>query len=266
MTLREIQLVSLELLKEIRDFCETHQIRYYLAYGTLLGAVRHKGFIPWDDDIDIEMPRPDYERFVREFEPKSKNKLFSLDKTQSLIPYARFCDMERTLMVFQEKPWSKNPTGIYIDIFPIDGINEKTFAEHKKQAEKMWRRSWGMRLALTPFSKNKGFSKKLKWLTRKCIYELRGTKRIKRHIDFCKNISWETTNTVCQLSCPDPNETCQEKQWYEKRVLLQFEDDMFSAPHQWSKVLNNIFGDYMKLPPEEDRIPHTSYARFYWRE
>lgn len=265
MTLRDIQLVSLEILKDIHNFCTKNKLNYYIAYGTLLGAVRHKGFIPWDDDIDIVMPRPDYNRFIKTYKSEHGMKLFTYQKGQCLIPYARICEMERTQMIFSQKPWTKHSTGICLDIFPLDAVDKDEFDKKNEMAMKLWKRSWAMRYSLTPFTSNKGVGKKIKWGTRKIISLLLEKKRITKHLNLCKNTAWGTSDYLCQLACPDPNEKIIEKKWFDDKVLLPFEDAEFYAPKDWDKVLRNIFGDYMQLPPQEEQVPHTSYAKFFWK-
>lgn len=265
MTLRDIQLVSLEILKDIHNFCTKNKLNYYIAYGTLLGAVRHKGFIPWDDDIDIVMPRPDYNRFIKTYKSEHGMKLFTYQKGQCLIPYARICEMERTQMIFSQKPWTKHSTGICLDIFPLDAVDKDEFDKKNEMAMKLWKRSWAMRYSLTPFTSNKGVGKKIKWGTRKIISLLLEKKRITKHLNLCKNTAWGTNDYLCQLTCPDPNEKIIEKKWFDDKVLLPFEDAEFYAPKDWDKVLRNIFGDYMQLPPQEEQVPHTSYAKFFWK-
>lgn len=265
MTLRDIQLVSLEILKDIHNFCTKNKLNYYIAYGTLLGAVRHKGFIPWDDDIDIVMPRPDYNRFIKTYKSEHGMKLFTYQKGQCLIPYARICEMERTQMIFSQKPWTKHSTGICLDIFPLDAVDKDEFDKKNEMAMKLWKRSWAMRYSLTPFTSNKGVGKKIKWGTRKIISLLLEKKRITKHLNLCKNTAWGTSDYLCQLACPDPNEKIIEKKWFDDKVLLPFEDAEFYAPKDWDKVLRNIFGDYMQLPPQEEQVPHTNYAKFFWK-
>lgn len=265
MTLRDIQLVSLEILKDIHNFCTKNKLNYYIAYGTLLGAVRHKGFIPWDDDIDIVMPRPDYNRFIKTYKSEHGMKLFTYQKGQCLIPYARICEMERTQMIFCQKPWTKHSTGICLDIFPLDAVDKDEFDKKNEMAMKLWKRSWAMRYSLTPFTSNKEVGKKIKWGTRKIISLLLEKKRITKHLNLCKNTAWGTSDYLCQLACPDPNEKIIEKKWFDDKVLLPFEDAEFYAPKDWDKVLRNIFGDYMQLPPKEEQVPHTSYAKFFWK-
>ena len=102
MTLKEIQQVSLGILKDIHKFCVEHDIQYSLCYGTLLGAIRHKGFIPWDDDIDITMPRPEFDRFIKSYQSEKGYRLFAAENndgdTEVSVPFARVCEMQRTFV------------------------------------------------------------------------------------------------------------------------------------------------------------------------
>ena len=131
LTLSEIQKYSLEVLLHIHDFCVAHNIDYTLAYGTLIGAVRHKGFIPWDDDIDIIMTRENFDRFVREYQSDENFMLVSPNDSKSFIAFARVCDMKNTQIVTRI-PWSKYTTGVWVDIFPMDSISDNE-EKHKKR-------------------------------------------------------------------------------------------------------------------------------------
>ncbi len=116
MTLEEIQAKSLCVLKEFHEFCTKNDIRYSLAYGTLLGAVRHKGFIPWDDDIDVMMLRPDYNRFVTLYKDNDDFACFADERKNCLLAYARLADIKSTY-VTPASVWANRDTGIWIDIF-----------------------------------------------------------------------------------------------------------------------------------------------------
>ena len=121
MTLSEIKEVELEMLHNVDSFCRKRGIRYSLAYGTLLGAVRHHGFIPWDDDIDIMLPRDDYERFLREY-PRDPDCRYTVDCSyctpRSTRCFAKITDPRTILYEKSGNP----PTGIFMDVFPIDGM------------------------------------------------------------------------------------------------------------------------------------------------
>ena len=126
--LSEIKKIELDILRAFRSFCEKNSLRYFLAYGTLLGAVRHGGFIPWDDDIDVAMPRTDYERFLKEFRDE-RYEVYDLSKKGYFYPFAKLCD---TTTVLIEEMSVKNSIGVYIDIFPMDGIADNDQSQHSK--------------------------------------------------------------------------------------------------------------------------------------
>ena len=123
MTIEEIHGVNLEILKHIHQYCLQNGYRYNIGWGTLIGAVRHGGFIPWDDDSDIMMPRPDYDRFIKEYEDSSKYRLYAPQRRNSGLAYARLCEMEDTYFG-QVNPWTKENPGVGVDIFPIDSLSD----------------------------------------------------------------------------------------------------------------------------------------------
>ena len=117
----ELKRIQLDILKQVDKFCRNNDITYYLAYGSLLGAVRHKGYIPWDDDIDIVMPRPDYERFKDEFNASEKNykvRDYEIDNT-FLYPSSKVEFVKSELKEFVKHP---SKLGVNIDIFVLDAV------------------------------------------------------------------------------------------------------------------------------------------------
>ena len=121
LTIEEIHEETLRVLQVVHEFCVSRGIRYMLHGGTLIGAIRHQGFIPWDDDADVSMPRPDYERFIREFPDSESFKVFAPEKDNCALLYGRICEMKRTYLK-SKMAWCDDSPGIGVDIFPLDGV------------------------------------------------------------------------------------------------------------------------------------------------
>ena len=144
MTLRELQLFSLEILKDVHHFCVDNNIRYSIYGGTLLGAVRHKGFIPWDDDIDIIMPRDDYDKFCDSYISESYVLVNRTKDSSYQLAYSRVCDIKKTQYKAIE-PCSRNSTGVWIDVFPADGCpeNENDIADFYEKNKALYLQYFG---------------------------------------------------------------------------------------------------------------------------
>ena len=123
--LKDVQEISYEILKEFKDFCNTNGLRYYLAYGTLIGAIRHKGFIPWDDDIDVFMPRPDYEKLLQLYTDNANYQLYSPRKQKNY--YCCYMKLVDANTYHFMPDGSVCQRGIDIDIFALDGQPEEFF-------------------------------------------------------------------------------------------------------------------------------------------
>ena len=135
----ELKTIELEILREVAAFCDAHGVRYYLACGTALGAVRHDGFIPWDDDIDLALPRPDYERFLSLFRSEKHTVLDSRFDDRYPYAFAKVSDNATCLVENIEQPF---PMGVYIDLFPIDGLPANE-AERKRHLKRI---AWDLRI------------------------------------------------------------------------------------------------------------------------
>ena len=259
MTIQEKQEASLEIMLSFRDFCKKNGFTYYLGYGTLLGAVRHKGFIPWDDDVDIWVPRPDYEIILNDFsDPKGRYELFScFNKKSYLLPYAKICDINT-------KRIPPNGTtmddGLGIDLFPLDALPkdlelaETVFrARNEKYLNDVYRRS---RILVTKPSSKRGYLQLIAafyyyysgWLRKVC--KETSTDPYGCVFSRCDNIG----NVVIDYN---RGFTTFKKKWFDETILL-FCGHEFTAPAGFDSVLKVLYNDYMQLPPEEKRYTtHT---------
>lgn len=269
LTLKDIQDISLDILIELDVFCRKKGIEYSLAYGTLIGAARHQGFIPWDDDVDIVMTRENFERFLKEFKSNDKYRLISPYDKKSYIAFARLCEMHQTL-IKTRIPWSDYETGVWIDIFPMDSISDNE-DEHRYRWKKL-NRSWTI-TSIARGAKANPFNhmnwKKpnyLIWL--KKIVFLNGffvRKAIEKHMLRINNSKYYNTKHVAQLACCD-EWGFYDKADFEQYTTLLFEGHELLVIKEYDKVLRQLYGDYMQLPPENQQIPKQSdYIRFYWR-
>lgn len=263
--IKEKQKIALDILIEFDLFCRNNNLRYALCYGTLLGAVRHKGFIPWDDDVDVVMPRPDYDRFLRLTRNGMNNiyKVISKDNIKNIgMAYAKVIDTRTKLFEEIHNPYE---SGIFIDVFPMDGVpdDEKEADRHfnhinscirkcnfKQMQMKKGRNIFTtipkyITLIFTRMTVNLAKeAEKIDSLARKYLFE----KSSKVTVAVC------TCNKVCTI----------DKEKFTNFVELPFEGHMLFAPSNYTEWLFNTYGDYMTLPPVEKRHVHPSIV--YWAQ
>ena len=266
MTVREIQSVSLEILKDVHAFCVENNISYTLYGGTMIGAIRHKGFIPWDDDIDIAMPRPDYERFLQSYQSKCGYKLFASGTKECYLTFSRVCEMEITRVVNEVLPWADKPTGVWIDVFPLDGApdNQDTTAQLFAKLHDCWLKSIYERAAKASFHSAKGIVKKLKLIYKKIVFNK--SRYLSRHDEMCKHISWGETSHFANLAYMWYGlREYQEMKDYVSTTPVLFEDATFFVCNGYDNLMKRKYGDYMKFPPISDQTPNHQLCRYFWR-
>lgn len=249
--------VLLRTLHAFDDFCRENGLNYVGAYGTVLGTVRHKQLIPWDDDIDVVMLRKDYDRFVSlKNQVSGDYEIVDLSTDGYYLPFAKFCDAHSTLLENNDFPF---PLGIYIDVFPLDEASDSSdsralFKRHYKAFKKV---KHGLRRP-KPFSLKSLFSfKELKRFFRKRYYSahlpqvLDNYEKIQREAALVKGDYY-----LYYRSLDDFDRSLMKKEWIDDTILAPFEDMMMRIPRNYDSYLTRIYGDYMQLPPEEKRMPH----------
>lgn len=255
LSLREIQQEELNLLLQFHEFCKEKNLIYYLCGGTLLGAVRHKGFIPWDDDIDISMPRPDYERMIQMIRNKETDlqvRAFELGNFE--FPYAKL--INPNLEVKLEYSTSK-ASYLWLDIFPIDGLPDSL-----KETEALYKKVHYLlvllKIAQAKPGTGKSFVKKIIKLFVQPLLNLYGEKRLANHL---KSLAQDTPYTSAKWvggvtwGLNGIGERVPKNE-FEKTVFLEFEGLQLPTFSCWEMYLKGMYGDYMKLPPEEKRLTH----------
>ena len=270
LTLKELQNECLLIMDDIHAFCKKEGITYSLAYGSLIGAVRHKGFIPWDDDMDIIMPRPDYEKFLSSYRSE-KYELVSPRYPESYICFARVCDNKRTYVI-DKFPWRKKESGLWIDIFPADGVNDnyQKLLEKVRILSEKRNRQLIYRTAKVKMKDREGLVGKLKLLVKKVIFcnvnihnfNIKHFSTISE-IPFGSTKHWSQLLTFGKLDHKEFNDIND----FRNVQLADFEDRQYFVMEGYDKVLKNIYGDYMKLPDVEDRTPKDLGINMhvYWK-
>lgn len=270
MNMTDIQKVSLDILVEVDCFCRKKSICYTLAGGTLLGAVRHGGFIPWDDDIDIIIPQPDYERFCEEWIDSPKYKLYSLNRGNVMIPYARVCEMNDTRVV-SPALWNKDlSSGVWIDIFPLDGVSDAfdEFSRQIKYSEDLINKILSSRYRCTKLRNMHFCLKDSLGLARVfCVEKLRSNKRLLTVHDRLRHqIPYGSTNHVGILTSSNYGT----REYYKVEIFdnyteIMFEGHPFMIIGDYDIYLTALYHDYMQLPPVEKRVQTHSDHQYYWR-
>lgn len=261
-TLKESQNGQLNILKKVIKICDELGIEYWGMYGTLIGAIRHHGFIPWDDDLDIAMRRPDYERFISFFK---RNKVvdglhIDIPELNKDYPYyiCRVCD-DRYLLKFDQY---KYESGLFIDVYPFDGMGNSEEFWVSKEKELLRKRillckscSRSLLFGSKPITKilNIPIVAYSKVLGRDHFY-----KRLDREAQI---FSWDESKYV-GLAVWEDNAVLFKKELFEKMIDLKFEDINIKAPARYDEILKQYYGDYMQLPPLEKRKPQHYYTAY----
>lgn len=268
LTLQELQKEGLKILKDVHSWCLANGVMYSVGYGTLLGAIRHKGFIPWDDDIDIIMYRRDYERFCREY-TSEVYKLLCPEYTQNYyLAFARVFDCERTTTKTRV-PWHDGENGVWIDVFPIDLVpdDKSYFEKFRPELRRMWLATlWG-RQAKCGFNLSWPKSMIVKLLMKKMltVNGLITRKLLDLFMRKAKSITVKQSGHWSQLTCMDGYEWHRIED-FQNVLKMPFEDTEVMVMNGYENVLRECFGDYMQLPPIEKRVGRSDcFTDFFWK-
>ena len=250
---RRLQMVELDMFKEFIAVCEKLNLRYFVLGGTLLGAVRHKGFIPWDDDIDVGMLREDYEIFLQKAGDLLPDHLFLQSHSSEPGFYWNAAKIRDSRTTYIEKPIRHHRIhqGIYLDVFPLDNYPKTKIAQlwNKFRAEVATQRIVQECLWDTKLHPLKAVIKyPVRWIYPTLYSAVDAREKMFRsvpHSGVLVNYSgmWGEREIV-------PEE------WYADVCQLEFEGLVVNAPKEYHKVLTRLYGDYMQLPPPEKRVTH----------
>lgn len=253
----------IETFRSFDNFCKSHGIKYYTAGGTLIGAVRHKGLIPWDDDVDVWMLRSDYEKFLS-FRGKVDGHydiMDSRDKNYWLLSLAKYVDTNTTLWEFEHYPCI---TGVYIDVFPLDECDaDKAMALRKEYDDVSFKLTYAMaRHSLNQFLTlltHSSFRTILVYLKDSFYYRPRYKKYLHDYLVVVNKIKESKGNMFVAFDGLYQEREIYKKEWLDGIVQLPFEDMVIDAPVGFHEILTQVYGDYMQLPPVDKRISHHSH-------
>ncbi len=265
LSLSEIQKEALNVLIKFDYLCREHNWSYFITYGTLIGAIRHKGFIPWDDDVDVQMPRKDFEEFscwcVQNSEALKPYKLCSRETVKN-YPYGipRFSNMNFKYLT-TEKGILPFEIGVFIDIYPFDNYCSN-LKDGSRLQKKIARINWLVPIFITGKCEGSFIRKIVKQIVHIFL-------RITKPIDYpklankeiMKIIEKNTNDNDIFIGCPAWTAGCCQfkKEWLSERIEVQFEGHNFFAPAGYDEFLRRLYGNYMELPPENERIPYHEY-------
>lgn len=253
--LRKLQLIQLDILHAFDELCKSRNLRYFLLGGSALGAIRHGGFIPWDDDIDVGMPRPDYELFLKYAQPLLPDHLFLQNYRSEPDCLLNFTKIRDSRTLYKEKLFAKSNIhhGVYIDIFPLDGG-----PNDKREAEKLLKRMKLYRFSLinrrTDYIRRKSLSASL-GLSLMNPFISMGT--CYRMVDaLCTRYSYEDAPCIANWHGAWGTKEVVPREIFGEGRYVPFEDMMCCVPADTDRYLTCLYGDYRQLPPEEKRISH----------
>lgn len=264
---KQVKEALLDTLVYFDKICKKYDLKYTLDAGTLLGAVRHHGFIPWDDDIDVAMPYKDYKKLISLSSEINKNNRFIIhgyskeinDKENYIYPYLKLED-NHTIADFK---MNKDQGGAWVDIFPLNNVpaNSKLYLKYIRKLRIYYR---------LLFIGNRKFKEnKIKSGIRSLIYLDRNRMRDKMIKSIDKLDELPATNylseTIGNCMCDTSTEVFRKKipvEWFDNLAELEFEGYKFCAISEYEKYLTMQYGDWRKLPPLEDRVNSHSFDLF----
>lgn len=261
-TLEESKKYQIGILSSIDAFCRLHGINYSIAYGTLLGAARHRGFIPWDDDIDIVMLRKDYDRFVDSY----CDEHYHLIRGENIANHLHVVVTDPSTVVYFDEGTTDAlfyKGGVWVDVFPLDNVPDDN-SEYERIKKKIYKCRFLQRYGeISPVNKGDGFIKKLV----KCMVHIflsftkdyHGAKALKLMRTYNTANTYKVANfAVWYLK----NNQSIPSKWFDNYIEIEFEGRKFRAIKNYIDYLVCLYGDWQKLPPPSEQVPKHNYVAY----
>ncbi len=260
MSMTDLQSKLLTMLAWFHEYCKRHELRYYLVEGTALGAARHQGFIPWDDDIDVGMPRADYEKLrvlCKEGEDEKYCFEFPEGKKDFVYPYGKMYDKSTTLV---DCTRYKTKRGIFIDIFPLDGVGEER-EEGGKRFSKILKKINLYSTKTCALRKGRKLYKNLAIVGMRCVPSfIVSAKKLRKRIDeTAREVDFDESKYVVNYFSTWYEKEIVEKSVYGTPTECDFEGITVMRPENVDAYLTALYGDWRTPPPPEKRISHHDY-------
>lgn len=253
-TLHKIQIY---IALEIKRVCDLHNLKYFLAFGTLLGAIRHGGFIPWDDDLDVAMPREDYEKFIKIFAKETNSDEFYLENWDTESDYGlTFSKVKLNGTIFEENSIKNTNThkGIFVDVFPYDELpDDKSLIAKTAKRVLVLGKIYKFRLGYLPTNPN----------DRKQAIQARIIGNVGKLLPklFLRTLLYKEETRYNgkgkYVTVISGSNNCRDyflKEYLETGIEVDFDGYTFTVPKKYDEILKSIYGDYMQLPPVEKRV------------
>ena len=242
---------QLNILISVDNYCRENKIRYFLCGGTLIGAVRHHGFIPWDDDIDISMPRPDYERFIESYSNPNYDVLTYRNDKNYIGLFTKISDVQTVL----REDNSIGEIGVNIDLFPVDGLPSSKWGRYIHIKWMKLLQGFIVSQISTDIS-HKSFIRKVEIsIIRFLLIFIRNKQKLTELIiNQARKYDFDKSEYVADVVWGYGTREIMKRTVVEEYIEGNFEGGFFLIPKYYDEYLKNMYGDYMKLPPEEERI------------
>ena len=253
----------LETMDYIHSICEEHSLCYFIMFGTLLGSARHKGFIPWDDDIDIVMPRDDYNKFVKILTDCDSDFFIVTHELNRkyYLPFAKVCNKKIVLYEHVSRPIK---LGAYIDVFPLDYC-EDSFKESLSLVRKLFIKQRQLTIKNTRIDSERPLWKNALLILLKLLLLFRTRHSLIKYInkESTKNASKPKKYVSCLCFVVYKEKALFESDMFSETVLVEFEGRKYRAPKHYVSILSQIYGNYLKLPPAEKRVTHHGFDLYF---